>query len=298
MTNYEIIGTNTENPSVAMVSSSGKLLTAASSHPNFKKIVDGLREGLDVEYLFNPKDTVLRGMNKVSERVTIREGKVFFDGDEIRKPITKKIMDFLEAGLDGWQPLVAFMEKVAQNPQRESRNMLYDFLENNEFSITDEGDIVGYKGMATDGDDYFLSIHSGSAIVNGVPVVNSRIRQTYGDVVEMPRTEVEFDPKKGCSTGLHVSNKGYAKSFGDVTLPVLVHPRDVVSVPLESGWQKVRVCRYVILPKDSNPSEKTPLYVPKHAAPTVTPTAVAFDNDSWDESDDSWDDLDSWDSWS
>jgi hypothetical protein len=92
----------------------------------------------------------------------------------------------------------------------------------------------------------YYSTRSGHAIVNGVDI-NDYVPQRVGDVVEMPRSEVTFDPSVSCSSGLHVADWGYANGMGNTVLAVLVNPRDVVSVPTDYGDAKVRVCRYKVL---------------------------------------------------
>jgi len=155
---------------------------------------------------------------------------------------------FLDEGVDDWKPLIAFLEKVQQNPQEHSRNQLFEWLTRQVFTITDDGDIIGYKSVKSDGAGGFTSISSGTALVNG-EVKTGRIPQRVGDVVTMPRSEVAFDPSQGCSTGLHVANWDYASTWTshDAVLAVAVNPRDVVSVPTDCDFQKVRVCRYTVI---------------------------------------------------
>jgi hypothetical protein len=282
----------------------GEMYVADNQHPNWNAIVKAVEAGdeSNLEDLFDTQKAIDARFKRVSERVSVRGGKVLFDGDAVHNSLTDKIMRFLEEDVEDWQPLVAFMEKVYTNPSEHSRDQLFDFLARNEFSITPEGDIIGYKGLYSNGDGTFRSWHSGEAFVNG-EFRNGQIHQTYGDVVEMPRSQVVFDPAQGCTVGLHVSNRRYATSYGDHVVTVLVNPRDVVSVPDHDNWQKVRVCRYTVL-EDSEVELTDAVYEPKHRAPVfdVQPNPYvdatsAFDDD--EESEDDWlsDDEDSWDSW-
>jgi hypothetical protein len=119
--------------------------------------------------------------------------------------------------------------------------------------------IVGYKGVKkqqapTDPDlgytnevNEYLSIFTGNAIVDGERV-SGHVPNKIGSLVEMPRNEVTFDPAVGCSYGLHVGTWDYANNFGrGGVLEVHVNPRDVVSVPTDSSWAKMRVCRYRVV---------------------------------------------------
>lgn len=249
----------------------GEMYVADNTHPNWTAILNAVltdeEEGL-VE-LFDIRKSVTEKFRKVSERVSVEYGKVLFDGDVVDNSLTEQIVRFMDEGVDDWKPLVAFMEKVQTNPKKHSRKQLYDFLANNAFTITDEGDILGYKGFeVVDAEQgIYRSIHSGEAFVNGEKITGY-IVQKVGDLVEMPRSAVTFDPNEGCSYGLHVSNYAYSKSYGNVVMMVKLNPRDVVSVPKEHSWQKVRCCRYVNLGLADGNVESA-VYVSKHAAPTV-----------------------------
>jgi hypothetical protein len=293
----------------------GEMYVADNNHPNWPAIFEAVQndreEGL--ADLFDTEKALAKRFDKVSERVSIRHGKVHFDGDVVDNALTQQIIRFLNEGVDDWKPLVAFMEKVQTNPQEHSREQLYQFLARHEFTITDDGDILGYKGVTyvqstLDEDEHYLSTTRGEAFVNGEPK-KGYIPQRLGDVVEMPRSAVAFDPSQGCSTGLHVANHGYALTYGNKVLLVRVNPRDVVSVPDDANWQKVRVCRYEVV-SEAEGEIKEALYTPKHAAPVVSSLdslSEAFAGivgiDNWDgdedEDDESWsfddDEDDSWD---
>jgi hypothetical protein len=169
-------------------------------------------------------------------------------------------------------PLVRFMEKIAMNPQEHSREQLFTWLQNNNFTIDSEGDIIAYKGVNVNSDNVHVSTHRGPAIVNGEEV-NGYVPQPDGAVIEMPRSQVVHDPHNACSRGLHLSGWAYAQSYGTVRLQVKVNPRDIVSVPTHDGFQKVRCCRYTVIGKVTKPV--TTAYLQK-AAPKVTlPTRLS-----------------------
>lgn len=229
----------------------GNVLTATDTHPNFETIVEQVLDGdVDVE-LFDVSVSVATKFDRLSERVTVAGGHVYFDGDEQSGPITDQIIRFLDEGHD-FMPLVHFMEKVAQNPNDHSREQLFSWMENHGFTIDKDGYIIAYKGVHRDGDGSLVSCTSGPAIVNG-EAVNGNVPNPVGAIVEMPRSSVVHDPRQGCGSGLHVANWRYADGFGNVTLKVKVHPRDVVSVPTDSSWEKMRVCRYTVLEEVSAP---------------------------------------------
>lgn len=187
--------------------------------------------------------------SRLSERITLRNRQFFIDGDPLDNSITAQALRFLDEGLD-CEPLLKFIEKTYSNPDVPSRDQLFVFLDKNKFSITEDGDIVTYKGVDRNvegAEKRYLSRHSGQATVNGEDH-NGQIPQDVGDIVEMPRSQVRNDPSDPCSVGLHVAAYGFARSFaGEPTLECHVNPRDVVSVPRDASAQKMRVCRYTVI---------------------------------------------------
>jgi hypothetical protein len=241
-----------EDEATLTVFHDGRALVANDSHPYWDEILKGVTVDDDpsVVDLFDMTEVVADKFQRLSERVTVHSGRVFFDGDEVDNTLTQKVVEFLRQKVDDWKPLVAFMEKVMVNPEPHSREQLFDFLAHNAFSITQDGDIVGYKGLrsVSENGHHFRSYWEGrnSVTVDGVSSTGY-VYQSLGSVVEMARSEVQHDPNQGCSQGLHISNFDYAKDYGDVVGLVHVNPRDVVSVPNEHEWQKVRACRYVLV---------------------------------------------------
>jgi hypothetical protein len=139
------------------------------------------------------------------------------------------------------------MEKLMANPVEHSREQLYRWLAKHRFTISDDGNILAYKGVNWDESrQVHVSSHPGPAIVDGVPHTDGHVPNREGSVIEMPRSDVDWDPSSACSTGLHVANWDYANGFASHILLVEVDPGDVVSVPTDAYDQKVRTCRYVV----------------------------------------------------
>lgn len=247
---YNIVTDDGEPSSVTVFLAGGGQLVATAEHRNFNAIVDRLTTGSESErsirHLFDVTEAVKTKMAVVSERVTIANGIVYFDHDALAGPLCDAILRFYDADQAGdspsWKPLVAFLEKVMQNPNEHSRTQLFRWLAKHHYAICEDGDFIAYKGVSPDG----KSVHPGGAFVNGVWAAG-RVPNVPGTVIEMARSNVTFDPRQGCSTGLHVGNYDYAKGFASLLLRCKVNPRDVVSVPTDSGDAKVRTCRYYVL---------------------------------------------------
>jgi hypothetical protein len=239
----------------------GQMYVASQDHPNWDRLVEGVRnKDVSVAALFDPQEAINQKFHRLTDRVSVRNGQVYFDNEVTDGVLADQIVRFYEAGED-FMPLVNFMEKVATNPQEDSRAHLYEFIKSrNEFTITPDGDLVAYKGVyrTEDNENFeFRSGFQGHAIVDGEEQ-NGYIYQNVGSVVEMPRGEVTHDPYQSCSAGLHVGTYSYAQAYGKVLLKVVVNPRDAVSVPRGEG-QKMRVCRYVVIEADAEKTE-APLY--------------------------------------
>lgn len=254
---FNITGDQTGTTSVtAFFPETGEApLVANPGHSNFQRILDyfaasGSNPDADeVRDLFDVGRAVTAAFARLGERVTIRGHNLLFDGDPLNTALADAIITYYEEGNDNLTPLIKFLENLMTNPNPNSRESLYGWLANKSFHIDDDGCFLTYKSVRSvlDQPGVFNSISSGTADVNG-ETITGVIPQRVGDVVEMPRSDVNDNTAVACSTGLHVGTWNYASGFsGDVMLLVKVNPRDVVSVPSDSGEQKVRVCRYVVV---------------------------------------------------
>lgn len=225
----------------------GEQLIADDSHPRFAEIVNKLivekDDTQDWVALFAPAVAIRTEFEKLSTEVSIRGGTIFYEGEALHGALADKIVSIYEAG-ENYVPFVLFLEKLKQNPEQHSVDNLYRWLlaDPQGFTIADDGDLIVYKGVASD----YKSHHSGNAIRNGEQLVNSRIPNVVGDVIEMDRKDVEHDPSNPCSTGLHVGTWEFVRGYS-VIYKIKLHPKYVVSVPTDCGGQKMRVCRYQIL---------------------------------------------------
>lgn len=71
----------------------------------------------------------------------------------------------------------------------------------------------------------------------------------------MRREDVDPDRNKCCSRGLHVASWEYAATYmGEVLIEVQVNPKDVVAVPLDYNFGKMRTCRYRVVRVISEPN--------------------------------------------
>lgn len=244
-------GENT--PSAITIYRMGGLpLTVLSDNPVYFQVramleTDKTDDFEAIERILSPSIALGDKLAKLSENITFDGSQVYYDHDPIDEGVARHIRRAIEKyGIgdeDKWMPTVRFLEKLYQNPSEASRRSLYSFLRRFDFSITNDGDFIAYKGVRSD----YRSIHSGPGIVNGVRT-QGRLLNEVGSTIEIPRSYVDDDVRRGCSTGLHAGTYAYARGFAQgVLLRVRINPRDVVSVPSHAGYQKIRCTRYVVL---------------------------------------------------
>lgn len=253
MTYFSIATPIEGEKSLTVMYEDGDIISVPHTHPNFDALIELLNSGKStdesVQDLINTLHAVGKKMARVSERISVAPWGVFFDGDPLRGELSDTILRLHSDGDDeALKPLVAFMEKAASNPNLNSIDALYRWIQMENLTITASGDVVGYKGVRVNDDGSFESLWHGKAMVDG-EVFEGAIPYPVGGVVEMPRSEVDPDSFSYCSVGLHVGTWNYARSYGAGTnrtmITVLFNPRDVVMVPADSN-EKMRVCRYVI----------------------------------------------------
>ena len=245
--------------SLAIFYNNGDTDSIGEQHVQFDHVLDLLLSGKadddTVRDLVNVKKTVDRKLSMLSERVSFDGETVYFDGDPLAGELSEVIVELASNGTEmDFRPLVNFLEKVSTNPDMRSIDDLYRWIKAGDLVIDPEGDIIAYKAVKViDGVSH--SISQGTAFVNGVEITGN-IPNVPGTVVSMPRSGVDADYHEGCSYGLHAGTYSYADWFriyherrGDTTRILLVkfNPRDVVTVPADSGSMKLRVCRYVVL---------------------------------------------------
>lgn len=229
-----------------------------SYHPNFQAILAGLRAGdPSVWDLFNVVDAVMNRFVAISDRYSWDGRNILFDGDPLDGPLSDLLTECLQTGkTDDLYAVAKFGENLAMNPNEHSREQAFGWLARYNFQITSEGYVVAYKGLQLTNDpDLFTSTWSSavpgkpSGFVNGIPVPElSQIPQRVGDKVTLPRSEVLHDPSIACSRGLHAATESYARGYGGIVGVILIHPRDIVSVP-HSG-AKMRTAGYVLVSTD------------------------------------------------
>lgn len=239
--NYTLTGSESGGTQILVVIN-GRSRTINENHPFFTDIRDKLfaREFDGLERLVDAQTVILKSL---SSRVSLVGDTIHYNGQPLYSKLADTIISFFRAGRD-FTPLVRFLERLMLNESLNSRTQFYEFLDAHNFSITEDGHFLAYKGVQQD----FRAITRGPGIVNGIEQgSNAYLDNTPGNVLEMTRSQVVDDPNVACDVGLHVGAWSYARGFGPQVVECKIDPADVVSVPRDSSFQKIRVCRYVVL---------------------------------------------------
>lgn len=222
----------TDNSLTAILN--GVPYTIQNSHENWTAIIDAIKSDSATEdELLDLIDTATAVANWSEGKVEVENGHVYFNGEVIHGTIVDKILAFIKEGISP-TPLVRFLENLMQNPSRRSVKELYSFLEHGNMPITPDGHFLGYKSVRSDWMDH----HTG------------KFDNRVGQVLAMPRNSVCDDANLGCSYGFHVGSLEYATNFGGSDRKVVivkVNPADVVSVPHDCDFQKMRTSRYEVV---------------------------------------------------
>ena len=242
----------------------GKQHTILASNPLFASAVSAFQIK-DLDALMLALDPSRKFLNLYAkyEQIEVKDGSVFVDGDVIQSVVADRIINFLADGVD-CLPIFKFITRLQLNPSKRAVDELYTFLEHKHLPLTETGTFLAYKAVRND----FTDKHTGK-FFNGV-----------GEVLSMPRNKVDDDKNVGCSYGFHAGTLRYASEFAcgsDKMVLVEIDPADVVSIPTDCQFQKLRTARYKVVAEYERPLDEH-----------VYESRFSTEND--DDVDDEWDD--------
>lgn len=213
----------------------GRMCSIPKSDSAFPQLFDHLKlseHDYDVvERLINKP---LRIARLTEGAVTVVGATVYYRGEPVHTTLTMKLLSLLDMGFDV-KPWARFMENVMRNPSEDSRNSLYDFLEHWQAPITEDGYFLAFKRVGKDYMDLYSHTFDNSP----------------GKRVEIEREKVDPDRNNQCSYGLHVAATSYLNQYRSAavsnTVVCKVNPADVIAVPADYKFAKMRVTAYDVL---------------------------------------------------
>ena len=175
----------------------------------------------------------LKSLYASYEGIEVKDGNLYVFDEPVHSTLATRVLSFLEAGLDCVH-LFKFILKLNLNPSKRAVDELYTFLEHRALPITDNGNFLAYKAVREDYTDKYTG----------------KFLNTIDAVLEMPRNKVDDDKNVGCSYGFHAGTVEYAKDFmgreGHLMI-VEINPADVVSIPTDCQYQKLRTSKYKVV---------------------------------------------------
>ena len=221
----------------------GKQHTILASNPLFASAVSAFQIK-DFDALMLALDPSRKFLNLYAkyEQIEVKDGTVFVDGDAIQSVVADRIINFLADGVD-CLPIFKFITRLQLNPSKRAVDELYTFLEHKHLPVTETGTFLAYKAVRND----YTDKHTGK-FFNGV-----------GEVLSMPRNKVDDDKNVGCSYGFHAGTLRYASEFAsgnDKLVLVEIDPADVVSIPTDCQFQKLRTARYKVVAEYERPLDE------------------------------------------
>jgi hypothetical protein len=161
----------------------------------------------------------------------VENGVVYFRGTKLRSELNDRVVNMVAQNHD-MSVMTNFLAKLVKNPSSRVQEQLYSFLQANDLPMMEDGRVMMFKRIKNDWTDCW----------------SGTINNSIGNVISVERHEVDDDPSRTCSHGLHVCSIEYLAHFGGERLiGVAVDPADVVAIPYDYNNSKVRVCKYEVI---------------------------------------------------
>lgn len=231
------------------LSINGHIQTINIKHPQFEAIKTLIKSGQFV------KASLMMDIKKTIETYSqgdlrIVNGVVTYLGVPVVHTLSKKIVDLMMLGDTGFKSFANFMAKVMENPSMKTRERLMDFTVAEDIKISPDGDLVCYKNVKEDYKPSRAGMWERNTCGDWVYDSGAFYNNRVGQVLEMPRVQVDDEDSNTCSQGLHVMSLAYARDcWGTAgrTMVVHVNPADFVAIPTDYNNSKARVCKYTVV---------------------------------------------------
>jgi hypothetical protein len=219
------------------------------THPEYEGLVECVKTG-DAEAFAELLEIGTVIENWSEGNFEFRDGFLYYEDEQVASQPTDRIIQLIKNGWDKG-PMLAYLDRLYQNISNRAVMESYDWCSHRGLPITPDGYLVGYKGVGVyNGKDKTDKMGRPLSTGDLVDKWSNSIRNNIADEVSMNRRKVSDNCNEGCSAGLHVGTYeyacGWAGSEGKVVL-VRFDPSDIVSVPTDCEYQKMRVSRYTVI---------------------------------------------------
>lgn len=225
----------------------GKSHIITSDNMNYEPLKKALLKG---EY--NNISKYLNVQKRVEEasfgNIKVAGESVYYKNQKLHGAVVNSLLQSLREGATDVSHTIKFIEKLMANPSKNSLDQLYTFLNYKLLPITSEGNVIGYKGV--DNNYYSIRGNTKTRVLKGIVNEGGHIFNGVGEEIIVARNSVDDCKDNHCSFGLHIGSYDYALSWAGSQgrlMMVEFDPADAVSVPTDSSFQKLRVCRYKVI---------------------------------------------------
>jgi hypothetical protein len=174
---------------------------------------------------------VFRGTN-----IKIKNGLLYYNDKKIPEyEIVKHIIKSIYNNVDV-SSYIKFLDNVMKNKKASIRQELFQFLENGDFRIHEDGCFSAYKKITH----------------NWLDIFTETIDHSIGSKPRMKKEDVDDDRTRTCSTGLHFCAWEYLGSYASSRInsrivEVKVNPKHVIAIPNDYNNMKGRCYTYEVL---------------------------------------------------
>jgi hypothetical protein len=192
---------------------------------------------------------IIKGNVKKDDPVTkgfvITDTDVYFRDQKLVKQNADIVRKIYEDGLplDYYMPFADNLDAVTD---KEVHEHLWKFMSYKALPITSDGHILAWKGVQQN----YRSVMGNpeTVVFSGDVDSGGHILNDVGAKISAKRNRMSTDRNVYCDPwSLHVGSLDYAKSWGSRVVIVKIHPKDVVCVPDDCNYQKMRVCAYEVV---------------------------------------------------
>jgi hypothetical protein len=180
-----------------------------------------------------------------------RDGFLYYEDEQVASQPTERIIGLMKQGWDH-KPMLAYLDRLYRNVSNRAVMESYNWCSHKGIPITPEGYLVGYKGVKVYRGENTTD-KMGRILTEGDLVdrwTGDSFRNNTMDECSMNRRKVSDNCNEGCASGLHVGTYEYADGWagndGKVIL-VRFDPADIVSVPTDCEFSKMRVSSYTVI---------------------------------------------------